>query len=115
MKMVHVTIQTAKFEQEIEFYEKYVGLRRIREMDGDVQIVFLGDDEDCTLVEVINNDSVGDAGSDGLSVGFHTDDVEAKRVELQMDGVQVTPVIVPAPGTKFFFAKDPAGVTVQFI
>lgn len=116
MEMVHVTIQTARFEEETQFYEKYVGLTIKRDMrGGDMDIVFMGDEAGGTLVEIINNDTVESAGGDGISIGFHTDDIEAKRVELQMAGVQVTPVLVPSPGVKFFFAKDPAGVTVQFI
>ena len=32
MKMLHVTIQTNKFEEEMEFYEKEVGLTLQRDM-----------------------------------------------------------------------------------
>ena len=45
MEMVHVTIQTARFEEEIQFYEKYVGLTIKRDMrGGDMDIVFMGDE-----------------------------------------------------------------------
>ena len=32
MKLMHVTIQTDKFEKEIEFYEKFAGLKVMQDM-----------------------------------------------------------------------------------
>ena len=40
---------------------------------------------------------------------------EKKREELIADGFEPTPMITPAPNVKFFFVKDPNGVSVQFI
>ena len=56
-----------------------------------------------------------DSGNPNFSIGFHTDDVEGKREALEAAGYDVTPMITPMPDVKFFFVKDPAGVTVQFI
>ena len=85
MKLMHVTIQTDKFEKEIEFYEKFAGLKVMQDMRPmGKNIVFLAD-------------------------------TDAKRNELATAGFEPTPVISPMPGVSFFFVKDPAGVTVQFI
>lgn len=116
MKMEHVTIQTNKFEEEIAFYEEFAGLEIRRDMrGGEMDIVFLGSDDEGTMVEIIKNEDVEEAGGAGISIGFACGGVEETRAKLQAAGYQVTPVIVPSPGVKFFFVKDPAGVTVQFI
>lgn len=54
------------------------------------------------------------AGS-GISMGFHVNDVDAKREEVIAKGLNPTPIITPNPQVKFFFVDDPNGVTVQFI
>ena len=116
MKMVHVTIQTDKFEEEIEFYERFLGLaiQRDRRSVGK-DLVFLGDSEDSTMVEIIRNAEAKESGNPNLSVGFQTDVFETKIAELTAAGFDPTPVISPAPGVEFFYVKDPAGVRVQFI
>ncbi len=40
MKMLHVTIQTNKFEEEMEFYEKEVGLTLQRDLRPAKDLVF---------------------------------------------------------------------------
>ena len=115
MKMLHVTIQTDQFEKEIEFYEKYVGLTLQADLRPKKDLVFLADDAEATRVEVLRNPEAADAGNANLSIGFQTDDVEAKREEMIAAGFEVTPMITPMPNVKFFFVKDPAGVNVQFM
>lgn len=116
MKMLHVTIQTAKFEEEIRFYEEQVGLKMqvdMRPMGRNM--VFLANGEGETQIEVIENSEGVDAGNQFLSVGFKTEDVEKKHEEMIAAGFETTPMISPAPQVKFFFVKDPAGVRVQFM
>ena len=115
MKMLHVTIQTSKFEEEISFYEKYVGLTIQRDMRPDKDLVFLAEAEGDTCVEVIRKLDGFDAGNPDLSIGFKCDNIYVKREELSAAGFEVSPVICPQPEVQFFFAKDPAGVNVQFI
>ena len=115
MSMVHVTIYTAKMEASIKFYEDIVGLkiqRDFREFGGN--IVFLAEQESDTQVELIDEPIKAYSGS-GISMGFHVDDVEAKREEVIAKGLNPTPIITPNPQVKFFFVDDPNGVTVQFI
>jgi lactoylglutathione lyase len=115
MKMVHVTIFTGCLEESIKFYEDVVGLKiqnDLREFGGN--IVFLAKDEGDTQVELIDDPQKAYKGS-GISMGFHVDDVEAKREEILAKGLNATPIIAPNPHVKFFFVEDPNGVTVQFI
>ena len=115
MKMLHVTIQTAKFEEELKFYEEIAGLTIQRDMRPMRNMAFLANGEGETCVEIIENEESQDAGNAFLSIGFKSEDVEAKRAELEEKGLAPTPMISPAPGVKFFFVKDPAGVNVQFM
>ena len=52
-KMLHVTIQTNRFEEEIAFYEKEVGLTLQRDMRPMKDLVFLANAEGDTCVEVL--------------------------------------------------------------
>ena len=63
----------------------------------------------CTVTEAEN------AGNEFLSIGFRTQDVEAKREELLEKGLNVSPMVSPGPQVKFFHVTDPAGVRVQFM
>ena len=56
MKMLHVTIQTEKFEAEVQFYLNIVGLKMITDMRPmGMQMVFLADNEGDTEIEIIDN------------------------------------------------------------
>ena len=114
-KMLHVTIQTNRFEEEIAFYEKEVGLTLQRDMRPKKALVFLANAEGDTCVEVLRNPEAEQSGNPNLSIGFQADDVTAKREALIAAGYEVTPMISPMPEVQFFFVKDPAGVNVQFI
>lgn len=115
MKMLHVTIQTCKFDEEIAFYEKFVGLTMQRDARPMKKMVFLANDAGETCVEIIETAEAMDAGNQYVSVGFAAEDPDAKREELIAAGFQPTPFISPAPNVRFFFVKDPAGVNVQFM
>jgi len=115
MKMLHVTIQTARFEEEIAFYRDVVGLTIRRDARPGRNMVFLSDSEGDTEIEIIGNPESADAGNAFLSVGFRTGDAEAFRAELEAKGFAPGPMTAPGPGVKFFFVRDPAGVNVQFM
>ena len=116
MKMLHVTIRTNKFADELAFYSDIVGLRIIRDLrERGRGIVFLADKEEDTCIELIDSPDAGDAGNPFLSVGFETGDVVKMREKLISLGMEVSPMESPMPHVNFFFVKDPAGVTVQFM
>ena len=116
MKMLHVTIRTSRFDEELAFYRDIAGLAVTRDMRPmGRQMVFLANAPGETEIEIIGTPGAGDAGNQYLSIGFRTDDVFQKREELAAKGLEPTPMVSPAPGVNFFFVKDPAGVTVQFM
>ncbi len=116
MKMLHVTIQTDKFDEEIRFYEEQVGLRIQEDMRSiGRKIVFLAEEAQDTKIEIIENPQAFNAGNANLSVGFATEDLDKKYNLLKEAGYTVTQMQSPSPNTRFFFVKDPAGVTIQFM
>ena len=116
MKMLHVTIQTEKFEDEMQFYLNIVGLKVITDMrQMGRNMVFLADQEGDTEIEIIENPEAKPVDNEFLSIGFKTDDALKKYEELKAAGIAVSPMMKPAPNVQFFFVKDPAGVSVQFM
>ncbi|MDY2920696.1 MAG: VOC family protein [Lentihominibacter sp.] len=116
MKMLHVTIQTNKPEEEINFYREYAGLTVQDDLrDKGKDIVFLGNSAGETCIEVLYNPDSDNAGNRYLSVGFKAEDISAQREKMIEAGFAPTPMVSPMPGVEFFFVTDPAGVTVQFM
>lgn len=116
MKLLHVTIQTNKFEKELDFYQNIAGLNIITDMRSmGRKMVFLADAKGDTEIEIIDNPDANDAGNQNLSIGFQTEDVQKKYEDLKAKGLEVSPMFHPVPGVAFFFVKDPAGVSVQFM
>ena len=115
MKMKHVTILTDKFDEEIKFYEEFAGLKIVRDMRPNVDLVFLAEEAGDTKVEIIRNPEAKDSGNQYLSMGFGAEDAAALRDEYKRRGLETTELISPNPHVKFFYVKDPAGVKVQFI
>ena len=116
MKMMHVTIQTKNFEEEVQFYQEIIGLGIRREMNGmGRRIVFLGDDENGMTIEIIHRPDAKNSGNEFLSLGYKTEDVVKTRELLMEKGFEVSEMVSPMPQIRFFFAKDPAGVTIQFM
>lgn len=116
MKLLHVTIHTDHFEEEIAFYTEHAGLHITRDMrPAGRKMVFLAHDDGDTEIEIIHDPEAGNAGNEHLSIGFRTDDPEQKRELMLQAGFPVSPMVTPSPHVRFFFTTDPAGVRVQFI
>ena len=116
MEMVHITIQTSRFEEEIAFYETYVGLEIQRDMRSvGKELVFLGNRKESTMLEIIREQDAPEYENKYLSLGFHTNDLDSVREKLVSSGLNPTPFMTPIPGVRFFYVRDPAGVIVQFI
>ena len=116
MKMMHVTIQTKYFDEEIKFYQEIVGLKIKGEIKGmGRNIVFLGGNDEDTKIEIIQKPDADMSGNMHISLGYKSEDLKEQRAKLIAEGYEVSEMISPAPGIQFFFTKDPAGVTIQFM
>lgn len=115
MSVAHVTIHSADFESSVDFYREIVGLDIIRELKAaDRHIVFLAEEKNETAIEIIKDEKALPV-SGGISVGFRCEDIEAKHRFCEERGLAPGEIIAPGPDVRFFFIKDPNGVTIQFI
>lgn len=116
MKLVHITIQTNHFDEELYFYQTYVGMKIQSDLrPAGKPIVFLADPASETQLELIENPDADNSGNEHLSIGFHANSLDALHTSFEQDGFAPSPMTSPMPQVQFFFVKDPAGVNVQFI
>jgi lactoylglutathione lyase len=78
-------------------------------------IVFLADTAGDTEVEIIENSEAAASGNAHLSIGFAAEDLDGLRATLAEDGLEPTGYVSPMSSVRFFFVRDPAGVSVQFM
>lgn len=87
MKMMHITIQTKNFNEEIKFYQEVIGLTIQHEMNGmGRHIVFLGDNTGDMPIEIIDRPDAEISGNQFLSMGYKTEDVVKMRETLMEKG-----------------------------
>ena len=69
MKLLHVTIQTKNFEEEIAFFQEHVGLTIQQDMrEKGKNLGFLAAGPEDTKIEVIENPEADHSGSEYLSI-----------------------------------------------
>jgi lactoylglutathione lyase len=117
MKFCWCTITVNNMEESLKFYEEIVGLslnRRFAAGPG-MEIAFLG--VGGTEVELIFNPNHKASGNiDGISLGFEVNSVDEKIKFIKEKGLAVdSGPYQPNPHIKFFFVKDPNGVSIQFV
>ena len=121
MAFCWTTLHVKSMEASIEFYENGVGLslqRRFKSPTGN-EVAFLGfgDGQEQTLLELIQAEVPADyPQSDQISIGFNTEDLMEKKEVLEAMGVGLyKDIIQPNPSIRFFYVKDPDGISVQFL
>ncbi len=120
MKYSWTTIQTNDLEKSLLFYEKVVMLEVNRKFGEGmaVEIVFLEGENGSTEIELISNKNkqFDVVESDSISLGFITNNLIETMDKLDDYGFEYdNRVLSPAPHLKFFYAKDPNGVNIQFV
>lgn len=117
MNFCWCTITTQDVEASIKFYTEIIGLAitsRFSPRPG-MDIVFM-DDQKGNQVELIE---FGNRKSpiirEGISIGFEVDSLEDALDLVGLKGVPVVDGPYTTPKVKYFFVKDPDGVSVQFV
>jgi lactoylglutathione lyase len=117
MNFCWCTITVRDMEESIRFYTEIVGLSAVRRFKPapPVEIAFLDDEKgsEIELIQYRDKDVPGD--KEGISIGFAVDSLEKALELVESKGIAVSEGPVTTPTAKFFFVKDPNGVTVQFV
>ncbi len=116
MKLSHITLNVNHMEESLKFYNKVLGLPIQHRFTPHptTEIVFLGDGD--TAVELICHEGEHSVSfGEDISIGFGVESLEATRTLLSENGISFGETITVGLQTRFFFAKDPNGVKVQFI
>ena len=83
MKMMHITIQTQNFNEEIKFYQEIIGLSIQHEMNGmGRHIVFLGDNEGGMPIEIIDRPDAENSGNQFMVIDSCTQIMAVNQVRL---------------------------------
>ncbi len=114
-----VTIIVKDMDESLKFYQDMAGLKINRQSESvpGTRLAFLGFEGGSTEVELIQNSRNPNPvhGSD-ISIGFTVENLEDKIEEFKAIGIsEIDGPHQPAPFIRFFYAKDPDGVKIQFI
>lgn len=116
MAFLWTTIHVKNLQASIKFYQEVVGLvlrRRFAPAPG-TELAFLGVGETEVELYHVYGETLPDR-VEGISIGFTTDDADTLRSELIEKGLNVSEMVSPNPNLQFFYAKDPDGISVQFV
>ena len=117
------TITVDSIENTLPFYRDLLGLtieRRFSPNPG-LELCFLKD-ENGIEVELLEHKTAGEAvtlavaeAPANLSLGFQVDSLDAMMEACKLHAVEIVRGPFEGGGVKFFFVKDPNGVSVQFV
>lgn len=116
MKFCWSTITVNDMEASLSFYRELVGLPLDRRFAaGGAEIAFLG--EGGTQVELICDKSRPAPGKvEGISLGFAVPSLDEMMKRAGEKGIEIeSGPFQPSPQVRFFFVKDPNGVSIQFV
>lgn len=119
-KFLWTTITVKSIDSALPFYRDLLGLTIDRRFNPNpnLELCFLKD-ENGIEVELLEHKEAGEAGTPSapvnLSLGFQVDSLDAMMGACKEQGVEIVSGPFEGGGVKFFFVKDPNGVTVQFV
>ena len=117
MKLCWCTLHVKELEKSLAFYRDIVGLNVLRRFGAGpgMEIVFLGDEgSEFELMSDGQNHPV-DMGVD-ISLGFEVKSLDEQMALVQEKGFPIhSGPFQPNPHVRFFFIKDPDGLSIQFV
>jgi len=117
MNLIWCTITTADLEGSIKFYRDIIGLEfenRFTPHPG-LELAFLQDENGREIELIQYADKPVPAVKEGISIGFQVADLEETYAAIQAKGIPILEGVRASNTVKFFFIKDPNGVTIQFV
>ena len=104
-------------DESIKFYEDIVGLSIVRRSGSPqgTELCFMGDGE--PLIELVCAPGRKAPGNiEGISLGFECKSLDGMMELIAEKGLKVERgPFQPNPRIKFFFVKDPSGVSIQVV
>ncbi len=119
MKLEHVALNVAEPLQMTEWYEKHLGLTKIKQMQDPPYTTFLADESGGVLIELYNN-PVSEvppyARMDPLllHLAFVSQDPGKEKLRLIEAGASFVSDQHFADGTHLVMMRDPWGLSIQF-
>jgi lactoylglutathione lyase len=118
MKFLWTSIYVINLEESIDFYTNLLGLQVTKRFPAGpgMEIAFMGNGvNNETLVELIVDRSKQEVNfSEFISIGFAVDSVDDMLDVVKCNNIPILSGPIETPGSKFFFIKDPNGLTIQF-
>lgn len=122
MKYLHTMIRIKDIKKSLEFYEKLIGLKLVKEMRlDDCTLYFLSDEIGEVQIELTLNDETPENGYEiGSGFGhfaFQVDSMDEVTAKLKELGYEYLwePFQLSAAGSTIAFVKDPDGYEIEFI
>lgn len=113
----HFNFNVKDMERSLEFYDKTLGLKPVREKeaaDGSYKIIYLGDGKSDFLLELTwlrDHPEAYDLGEQEFHLAFLTDDFEAAHKKHEEMGV----ICYENPKMGIYFMEDPDGYWIEVI
>jgi lactoylglutathione lyase len=118
MKLAHTMIRVKDLEKTIDFYTRFLGLKKVRESKiGDEAILaFLTDEDGQYHIELTYNCDGRDyqIGNQFGHLAFHVEDLDPIIAEVQKQGWWYRQSR-PTMRSKYIFVKDPNGYDIEIL
>lgn len=114
MNMHHLAIRVRNLDESIRFYETLARMTvRERFAESGAELAYLTSGEGQTEVELICFPDGEPFEGKGFFICFATKELDAAHKTAVEAGFNPSGIREPAPGTRYFYAYDPNGVSVQ--
>ncbi len=122
MKLLHTMIRVKDVKKSLDFYQKLIGLKLVKEKRlKDCKLYFLADEYGQVQIELTYNDKTPEKGYQlGTGFGhfaFEVDSMEELTKKLSEMGYKYLyePFKLSEIGTTIAFVEDPDGYQIEFI
>jgi lactoylglutathione lyase len=121
--MIWATITVQSIERSLPFYQDLLGLEIVRRFmpHPGLELCFLKD-ENGMEIELLEHKSSevesvppAVAAPSNLTLGFKVEDLNAALETCQEKGIAILSGPFEGGGVRFFFVKDPDGISIQFV
>lgn len=117
MNFCWCTITTGNLGESIKFYTEVIGLTLATRFSprAGMEIVFLADEKGNEIELICFGDHADVPEKKGISLGFEVNSLADTLALVAVKGLTVVNEPVITPAVKYFFVKDPNGVSIQFV